>query len=258
MSDLRIEILDEIAVLTLDRPPVNALALATYTELGDRLRELGNTEAISVIVLSSASTRAFSAGADINELGQLVGEEAREADEGRQRLARETYDELLNVPQPTIAVIDGPAIGAGAVVASCCDIRIGTHRASFCLPELDMARCGGGRHMMRHLPQGVVRRMYFTAETLSAEQAERYGLLLLVDDETNPLEAALHLARVIADKSPIALRLGKAALNASEHLTVSAGYAVEQEYTLRLARTDDAREALAARREGRPPRFVGR
>ena len=87
MSDVKIEILDEIAVLTLDRPPVNALARATYTELGDRLRELGNSEAISVIVLSSACRRAFCAGADINELGQLVGEEAREADERRQRLA---------------------------------------------------------------------------------------------------------------------------------------------------------------------------
>jgi enoyl-CoA hydratase len=258
MSDIRVQILDNVAVLTLDRPPVNALSLATYAELRDRLREVGNSESVSVIVLASASKRAFCAGADINEIGQLVGEQAREADEQRQQLARATYEDLLNVAQPTIAAIDGPAIGAGAVVASCCDIRIGTRRASFRLPELDVARCGGGRHMLRHLPQGVVRRMYFTADSLSAEQAALYGLLELVDDETNAFDAALDLARVIAQKSPIALRLGKAALNASEHLSVSAGYAVEQEFTLQLARTHDAHEAISARREGRTPRFTGR
>jgi enoyl-CoA hydratase len=258
MNGTRLDITDHIAVLTMDRPPVNALASATYSSIGAHLDDVANADAVSVLVLASASSRAFSAGADTTELRMLVRGDAHSADARRQLLARSVYDKLLDLPQPTIAVLDGPAIGAGAVIASCCDMRIGTQRASFRLPEVDVGRCGGARHMMRHLPQGIVRRMYFTADPLSAAEAASYGVLELVDDGADPLEAALDRASVIARKSPIALRLGKEALNASESLPVKAGYALEQEYTLRLARTDDAREALAARHEKRSPRFVGR
>ncbi|MFE4785865.1 enoyl-CoA hydratase-related protein [Streptomyces sp. NPDC056716] len=154
-------------------------------------------------------------------------------------------------------MVDGPAIGAGAVIASCCDMRMGSPRASFVLPEVNLGRCGGGRHLMRHLPQGVVRQMYFTGAPLAGEEARRFGFLDSLYDSAALAEAALERARGIAAKSPIALRLGKAALNESEPLSVQDGYAVEQQYTLRLARTDDAREALAARREKRAPVFTG-
>jgi enoyl-CoA hydratase/carnithine racemase len=208
-------------------------------------------------VLRSASERVFCAGADISELGTLTGRDAVDADEARQVLARETFDSILSLPQPTIAVIDGPAIGAGAVIASCCDIRLASTGASFQLPEVAVGRCGGARHLMRHLPQSVVRRMYFTAERLGASDAERYGFVELVnDDGASTLDAALALAKRIAQHSPLALRLGKEALNLAEPLPVQEGYALEQQYTLRLARSDDAREALAARREKREPRFT--
>jgi len=104
---------------------------------------------------------------------------------------------------------------------------------------------------MRHLPQGVVRRMFFTGQPLSSEEAMRFGFLDSVHDSAELAAAAMARARGIATHSPQALRLGKAALNESEPLPVQEGYAVEQRYTLRLARTADAREALAARREKR-------
>jgi len=110
---------------------------------------------------------------------------------------------------------------------------------------------------MRHLPQGVVRRMFFTARPLPSEEALRYGFLDAIYDRAELDEAALARAREIAAHSPLALRLGKAALNESEQLPVQDGYAVEQRYTLRLARSADAREALAARREKRAPHFTG-
>jgi enoyl-CoA hydratase len=137
-------------------------------------------------------------------------------------------------------------------------MRMGSPRASFVLPEVSVGRCGGGRHMMRHLPQGVVRRMFFTAQPLTSEEALRFGFLDSVHDSAELAGAAMTRARDIAANSPLALRLGKAALNESESLPVQEGYAVEQQYTLRLARTGDAREALAARREKRAPRFTGR
>ncbi|MFC0450008.1 enoyl-CoA hydratase-related protein [Rhodococcus jostii] len=253
--DLRYD--DRIAVVTLDRAPVNALSSEMYEDLAEALDEVAGAHRVSAVVLRSASSKVFCAGADVRELGALTGAQAHTADVRRQELARSVFDNLLNLPQPTIAVLDGPAIGAGAVIASCCDLRISSTRASFRLPEVDVGRCGGARHLMRHLPQGIVRRMYFTAEMLDARQAEKYGFVELVPEGEDPLEVSFDRARQIAAKSPTALRLGKRALNESEALSVTEGYATEQQYTLKLARTADAAEAILARREGRPPNFTG-
>jgi enoyl-CoA hydratase len=255
---VRVETAGRVATVTLDRPPVNALSSGLYTELSAAIERLGADSQVSVVVLMSGSPRAFCAGADVTELARLSGADAEDADTRRQELARRVFGQLLNLPQPCIAVVDGPAIGAGAVIASCADMRMGSPRASFSLPEVTVGRCGGGRHMMRHLPQGVVRRMFFTAEPLTSEEALRFGFLDSVHDSAGLAGAAMARARAIAANSPLALRLGKAALNESEPLPVLEGYAVEQQYTLRLARSADAREALAARREKRAARFTGR
>jgi enoyl-CoA hydratase len=257
-GQVRIEIADRVATMTLDRPPVNALSSAFYEQISAALEQIAASPEVSVMVLLSASARAFCAGADMTELAALAGPEAAQADARRQKLARRVFGQLLDLPQPSIAVLDGPAIGAGAVIASCADLRMGSPRASFTLPEVAVGRCGGGRHLMRHLPQGIVRRMFFTAQPLSSDEALRFGFLDPVLDSAALVEAAMARARDIAAYSPLALRLGKAALNESEPLPVREGYAVEQEYTLRLARSDDSREALAARREKRPPHFTGR
>jgi enoyl-CoA hydratase len=258
MTDVHVRVTDRIATLTMDRPPVNALSSAMYVALAGTLDELAADRGVSVVVLASAGSRAFCAGADVNELASLTGAAAAAADSRRQQTARGVFDALLDLPQPTIAAVDGPAIGAGAVLASCCDIRLATTAAWFQLPEVDVGRCGGGRHLMRHLPQTVVRRMFFTGQPLGAATAAAHGFVELVPEGTEVLTEADAVARVIAAKSPIALRLGKQALNAAEGLPVKPGYALEQEYTLRLARSADAQEALVARRENRAPRFVGR
>jgi enoyl-CoA hydratase len=258
VSDAKLTVERGVAVLTLDRAPVNALSSAFYAELSAALTQVAADDDAQVLVLTSSSPKAFCAGADVTELATLVGPAAEEADARRQVLARTIFGQLLDLPQPSIAVIDGPAIGAGAVVASCCDMRMGSARASFALTEVNVGRCGGGRHLMRHLPQGIVRRMYFTATPLTSEEAFRFGFLDSVHDSATLLAAALERATVIAAKSPLALRLGKRSLDESEPLPVQEGYAAEQQYTLKLARSDDGREALAAMREKREPRFTGR
>ena len=173
------------------------------------------------MVLTSASTKAFCAGADMTELAALTGADAEEADVKRQELARRVFGQLLDLPQPSIAVVDGPAIGAGAVIASCADMRMGSPRASFALPEVAVGRCGGGLHMMRHLPQGIVRQMFFTARPLTSQEALRFGFLDSVHDSAELAGAAMVRAREIAAHSPLALRLGKQALNESEWLPVA-------------------------------------
>ena len=171
-----VEIADRVAAVTLDRPPVNALSSGFYEEISAALERIAASSQVSVMVLMSASARAFCAGADVTELAALSGPEAAQADARRQELARRVFGQLLDLPQPSIAVVDGPAIGAGAVIASCADMRMGSPRASFALPEVAVGRCGGGRHLMRHLPQGIVRRMFFTAPAA----AERGGAAVRV------------------------------------------------------------------------------
>jgi enoyl-CoA hydratase len=256
-GQVNVEIAGRVAAVTLDRPPVNALSSDFYEEIGAALERVAADSRVSVVVLLSASTRAFCAGADVTELAALSGPDAEQGDARRQELARGVFGLLLDLPQPSIAVVDGPAVGAGAVIASCADMRLGSPRASFTLPEVAVGRCGGGRHLMRHLPQGIVRRMFFTAQPLTSEEALRFGFLDSLHDSADLVQAAMTRARDIAAYSPLALRLGKAALNESEPLPVQDGYAVEQRYTLRLARSADSREALAARREKRPPVFTG-
>ena len=210
MSDARLSVEHGVAVLTLDRAPVNALSSGFYAEISAALAELAADDSAQVLVLTSSSPKAFCAGADVTELATLVGPAAEEADARRQVLARTIFGQLLDLPQPSIAVIDGPAIGAGAVIASCCDMRMGSARASFALPEVDVARCGGGRHLMRHLPQGIVRRMYFTATPLTSEDALRFGFLDSVHDSETLLAAALERASGDRRQEPARAATGQA------------------------------------------------
>jgi enoyl-CoA hydratase len=255
---VRLERDGEILNVILDRPPVNAVSTGMYESLIQIFGDTAVDESIQVVVFSSANPKIFSAGADIRELKATVNSETSDLDVRRQRLARETYDLLINLPQPTIAVINGPALGAGAVLIACCDIRVASKTAKVGLTEINVARCGGARHLMRILPQGVVRRMYFTAQILEPEELLRHGAIDGVFDDGDEKSAAMGIAAVIASKSPIALRTAKRALNACEPLPIREGYELEQQFTLELGRSQDAKEATAAFLEKRPPIWTGR
>ena len=258
MTNVRLETMGAMATITIDRPPVNALGIDTYRELAERFHEVGSRPDISVVVLGSASDRCFSAGADVKELQSMNAQDDPELDRGRQEAGRMLFDAILNNVQPVIAAVNGPALGSGAVIAACCDIRYASERATIGLPEINVGRCGGGRHLMRLLPQGKVREMYFTGEPIDAPEAYRLGLFDRVVPADQLDVAVASLAATIAAKSPLALRLAKEALNGAEPLPVGEGYALEQTYTLRLAQSEDAKEAASAFVERRAPVWGGR
>ena len=243
---------DAVAEVVLDLPPVNAVTTGMYVELTRVFNELSNRVDVQVILLRSAAARGFSAGADVKEQ-VAAASPAEPADVYRQRLATTCYDAIMDCAQPSIAVVHGFALGAGTVIAACCDIRYAADTARIGLPEINVGRCGGGRHLMRLIPQGKTRLMYFTGEPIAAEEAMRLDLVQGVFPAERVLEEARSLARTIAGKSPLGLRLAKRALNESESMEVKAGYRHEQTYTLRLGRHPDAREAVRATLERRPP-----
>jgi enoyl-CoA hydratase len=243
---------DGIAEVILDRPPVNAVSRGMYSELTTTFRALSERTDVHVVLVRSANPRIFCAGADIREAPETPGD-FEAADEYRQRLARTCYEAVLDCPLPTIALLNGPVLGAGTALAACCDIRVAAHSATIGLPEINVGRCGGGRYAARLVSQGTLRLMYFTGEPLTAQQAFAVQIVQAVHPDADALGKARELAYSIARKSPYGLRLAKQALNDCEDMDVRAGYAREQRYTQRLGRTPDAAEAALAVIEKREP-----
>lgn len=253
MTDLVVETADKIITVTIDRPPVNALTLALYGRIADTFEEIGRRTDVHCVVLTGRGTRAFCAGLDLNEFLAATPEQ----DPERAAIVRRTFSAVRHCAVPVIAAVNGPALGAGCVLSSVCDIRIAAQNATFGLPEINVGRCGGGAHIGRHIPQGALRKMFFTGRPISADEAFRLGLVQDVVAPDQLMTSALDLARVISAKAPLGLRIGKRALNEIEFMPVEDGYAREQTYSTQLMHTQDAREATRAVLEKRPPVFRG-
>src|SRR5438105_5393630 len=235
MNEIIVEKADKVVSVIIHRPPVNALTIALYQRIAEVFEEIGAISDIHCAVLSARGSRAFCAGLDLREfLAARVEDDATRA-----AIVRRMFHSVRHCAIPVIAAVNGPALGAGCVLASVCDIRIASENATFGLPEINAGRCGGTAHMARHVPQGLLRRMFFTGMPISAQEAYRVGFV----DQVVPLDRLMpevhELAGVIANKAPLGLRLGKEALNRVEFMPVDEGYALEQEYSTRLMHTED-------------------
>jgi enoyl-CoA hydratase len=254
MPDVDLRLSERIATVTLNRPPVHALTTALYTRLAEVFEELGQSREVQCAILTATGHRAFCAGKDLHEFLATTVEE----DPAKAAVARRTFSAILDCAVPVIAAVNGPALGAGAVIAAMCDIRLAAEHATFGLPEINVGRCGGGAPLGRLLPQGTLRRMFFTGQPIDAAEAYRLGFVDAVTTTEALMGEAQRLAGVIASKAPLGIRLGKKALNEVEGLPVKEGYALEQRYSTTLMATEDAREATRAVLEKRAPVFKGR
>ena len=139
-------------------------------------------------------TRAFCAGLDLKEFLAATPEQ----DPERAKIVRRTFSAVRHCAIPVIAAVNGPALGAGCVLASVCDIRLAAPNATFGLPEINVGRCGGGAHMGRHMPQGLLRRMFFTGKPIGAEEAQRFGFVDEIVPADGPDAGGDELAETIA------------------------------------------------------------
>jgi len=242
---------EAVAVVTIDRQEaLNALNVETLTELRDRLRELADDGSARAVVLTGAGERAFVAGADIKYMGGLDPSEAKEWG----ALGHEAARLLEEMPKPTIAAINGFALGGGCELALGCDVRYASARARLGQPEIDLGIVpgwGGTQRLARVCGLGTAKELILTGRTIDADEALRIGLVSAVADPV--LERALATAHGLAEKSPVALRVAKRLLNLSP-----GALAREVEEFGELFASEDAREGLAAFAEKRPPRFSGR
>ena len=255
LTRFRVEIADFVAVVTMDNPPVNAQARAFHEEAMRIFDTLSDLDEVRAIVLTGAG-KCFSAGADIKgRAGQTPV-----AGDGRQhsRRARECFHAITECSKPVVAAINGPALGAGLAVAAACDILVAAEEAALGLPEIDVGLLGGGRHAMRLFGHSRVRRMMLTGLRVSGAELYRLGIVEACVPQAELMPTALGIAREIAAKSPVAVRLAKHALNTIEEMSLRDGYRFEQDMTAELGRYEDSREAMLAFAEKRKPVFKGR
>ncbi len=247
---------DSVAVVTIDRPDaLNALNVETLTELRDRLLELAADEDARVVVLTGAGEKAFVAGADIKYMSELDPDRAK----AWGALGHETGRLLETMPKPTIAAVNGFALGGGCELALACDIRYASSRAKLGQPEINLGIVpgwGGTQRLAHVCGIGVAKELIYTGRTVDAEEALRIGLLNAIADPV--LEKALETAHELAGKSRLALSLAKELCNLTLGVDYTVALASEAERFGALFSSEDAKEGLTAFVEKRAPNFVGR
>lgn len=241
-----------VAVVTLARPPVNALGREIREELLQTFDSLQDRNDVRAIVLT-ARGKVFCAGADIKEkqaLGGVEGDHHR-----ANRLTRDAFYCILDSSKPVLAAVNGAALGAGFVMAACCDMIFAAESAVFGMPEIDVGLGGGASFLQRILPPSTMRRMMLTGERVEAAELYRLGAVEACVPEAKLLPAALEVASAIASKSPAAVRRIRDSFQTVEGLGLRDGFRLEQNYTTELSKTPDAQEARHAFLEKRKPVF---
>jgi len=258
MSDwktLIVDVAERVAVVTLNRPPVNAQNIEMRDELTALFDELSDRDDVMAVVLTG-NGKVFSAGADIRErpnLGTTAGAYGR-----HNRRVRETHNAITECSKPIIAAVNGAALGAGFGLVMASDIWVASEAAYFAMPEINVGLAGGVSFLQRIFGQSRARRMFYTGMQISAQEMYRLGLVeaCLPPDELMPY--AMNIAHDIASKSPMAVRLAKEAARMTEVMPLRDAYRYEQSNTVALSKTEDAREAQMAFLEKRKPVYKGR
>ncbi len=245
---------DAIATLTVDRPDqLNALDVSTLEALGEAIDTAVEDDA-RVLVVRGAGDRAFVAGADIAHMQDLSTPEAEELS----ALGHAVSDRLASVSIPTIAGIDGYALGGGCELAVACDLRVATPDALIGTTEIDlgiMPGWGATQRLPEIVGDAMARRMIFLGDRLDAETAREHGLVGEVVPTADFEDRLDSLGRALAAKPQFALQTAKAAINQAGTGSRDAGLEYERRAFASLFGTPDQREGMAAFLEDRDPEF---
>lgn len=257
---VRIETRGPVMVVTLDRPPANAIDVATSRALYEAFRVFDTDDSYRVAVVTGGGERFFCAGWDLKAAAE--GEPV-DADHGPGGFAGLT--EYFDLAKPVIAAVNGLAIGGGFELALAADMIVAAEHAEFALPEVRLGiipDSGGMFRLPRRLPPGIAKQMLLTGRRMSASEAERWGLVNSVCSPEQLIDAALSLAETIATSAPLAVRAVQEIVKATQNLDIPQSYKLLRsgelpEYQAMLT-SADAQEGSAAFAEKRQPQWRGR
>jgi enoyl-CoA hydratase len=254
--NIRVEMAESIATLTIDRPDVkNALNLETVDEMRAALATLAANPDAGVLIITGAGEAAFVSGADINDI------RARGRDEGLAAINSSLFAEVERFPRPTIAAINGYALGGGCELALACDIRIASDTAKFGQPELGLGiipGAGATQRLPRLIGMGRAKHLVLTGDVVDAKQALEMGLVTAIAPPGQLQIRARELAKKILRQGPLAARLAKLALNASARVDLDSGLLIETLAQALCYSSDDKLEGTTAFLEKRKAKFTGR
>ncbi len=249
-----------VATLTLNRPEaMNAITQRMKDELGDALTALEADAAVRVLVITGAGEKAFCAGADIKERS---GTDPTPSEFfARQKATHQLFGRIEQFSRPVIAALNGVALGGGAEIALCADLRIAADTASFGLTEVNLGVIpagGGTQRLPRLVGAARAKELIFTGARLKAAQALELGLLNRVVPGAELQAAVRELAATLAAKPPLALRFAKRAIDQGLQTDLSTAMDFELYAASILFASEDRKEGMRAFIEKRPPQFIGR
>lgn len=246
MNNLLMEVENEIAVVTINRPKsLNALNSETLAELNQCFSEIQVRKDVKVVILTGAGEKSFVAGADISEMVNASPAEGRQMG----MLAREAFSKLENMPQVTIAAVNGYALGGGCEISMACDIRIAAENAKFAQPETGLGILpgfGGTQRLARLVGKGRAKEMIFTCNQIDAQEAYRIGLANQVVPLAELLEYCQKMAAKIISKGSFAVTLAKQAINVGMDTDLDSGLQLEANLFGLSFATADKKEGMTA------------
>jgi enoyl-CoA hydratase/carnithine racemase len=251
------EVEEGIGRITINRPDVrNALNTQVLGDLRQALAEFRHDREVGVVVFTGAGEKSFAAGADIGELREKTALDALTS------VMQGVYDEIEAFEKPTIAAVNGFALGGGCELAMACDIRLASQNAQFGLPEVTLSiipGAGGTQRLSRLVGKGKATEMILTGTIIDAEEAYRIGLVTQIADENETLTDKVRAtAATILARGPLAVRLAKLAIQTGFETDQKTGLVIETLAQAVLFNTEDKREGTSAFLEKREPRFEGR
>lgn len=248
---------DSIATVTVNRPEKrNAMDVPTRKGLYAAFEDLADDDDVRVIVLRGAGEGSFIAGGDIDSFADYDHMDGLEYGD---KYGQELYNTLAELPKPTVAAVDGYALGGGTEIALACDIRLATEDAKFGLPEVEIGLLpagGGTQRLVQTVGAGMASELILTGRIIDADEAESIGLTNHVYPEEEFEEAVQSMAEDLASKAPVAQRLVKASIR--QAVDIEGGLAYERLAGAFLFGTDDQTEGAEAFLEDRSPDFKGR
>lgn len=258
MNSIVVEKKDHIAVVTINRPDaLNAFNYETLSELQESVEKLRTSPDVRVVIFTGAGAKAFSVGADLKERRTLSDEEVRR----NVYKIGEVFSLVDQLPQPTIAAINGFAFGGGMELALSCDFRIAVTGTSMGLTETSLAiipGAGGTQRLPRLVGQAKALELILTAKRLTSEEALAYGILTKVTEKDNLLHDCFEFAEQMLNNGPLALQQAKFAVKHGMGVDLQTGLQIERKAYEVIIPTEDRVEALTAFAEKRKPVFKGK